>query len=745
MAYIKESNLTTWIDNIICHLYGDSFIGSQQADVINDEVDINKSAVANLQAFQLTSRTNYLKNAIDLINTQFTTTKTANKILYLDENSKFIADIKNDLIETKKIIISDNLNYSLITKLQIQNFRTSTLSVLKADNSYFNLLDELNSEIFFHGVSDSTTKLHTAITISDSGSLTSNVLITPLLIDCGSDISLDINLRDQATTIMGLGVVPDIDSSTVFYAVELTPDARIKTAYKTINPTAIKQDEAHRMITDVQVNNWDNKIDSTFIPAAMYGNETSLNNINQGSILKFSVTRNASPETTLASTTIGVRSRPSSQDIDHGFIFESTTNGVKRISAKILDTTSELFGTHNYVPANYAPLNNPQLTGVPTAPTAQVELNSTSLQIANLDYVLNAIKKSDEDKWNRFQDIINTLLTNKHHTYNPLDCSIYQNIFTAVSQNLIAKGNSNTGYDGTTYATAKWNDENMIRYGTGVAHDFIVRIPVTYDMIWLRVTNDRWNIFGIKHGTSTPNNATFNQETSNTIARYSAGFRNLINFSPDGGLPDSGTWTHKWVSIPVDKNKNNNIVVVNGISCREVTIYGGKANGNTPGDNWISGLAFSMNPFKHTSISGIGIYWGLNNHEQCGWNSQDWNRDNLAYLAKGGVRTIRIPVIDWVNETEDRLFYVVGHNDNWNSLIHRSVACNGTTLERLRTTYINPFEKHFNNPIYSNYAAARIPASIIANCDGFLTFTIDVTKNDDQFYFREMGIHKFIP
>jgi hypothetical protein len=285
----------------------------------------------------------------------------------------------------------------------------------------------------------------------------------------------------------------------------------------------------------------------------------------------------------------------------------------------------------------------------------------------------------------------------------------------------------------------------MICYGNGASHDFVVRIPITYDNIWLRVTNDRWNIYGIKHGTSTPNSSTFNPETSNTLARYSAGYRNLINFTPDGGLPDSGTFTHKWISIPVDKNKNTNTVIVNGVNCREVTIYAGKANGHIPGDNWISGLAFSKNPFKHTSVSGLGIYWGINNHEACGWNTQDWNRDNLAYLAKGGIRTIRIPVIDWVNETEDRLFYVVGHNDNWNSLIHRSITCNGIQLERLRTTYINPFEKHFNNPIYSNYAATRIPASILASCDGFLTFTIDVTRNDDQFYFREMGTHKFIP
>ncbi len=747
MAYIKESNLTSWIDTIDCHLYGDAFIGALQTDVIGNEVDINKSAIANIQAFQLTSRTNYLKAGIEDINSQITSTKTANKLLRLDSNSKFIADIKNELIETKQLIITDILNYSKIAKLQIQNFRSSTYAILKADTSYFNLFDEINNIIQFHGNANSTSKLFNPISISSSD--ISSIVIGTNSIDFSDDVVLDINLKNQNIEAMGKGVLPTDNGNTIFYAFEVTPDARIKTGYQTISSDSIQQSSTNQMVSDTQINTWNNKIDNTFIPAVMYGNETQLNNIRQGSVLKFSVTRNPAPAGTLASTTIGTRINPTTQNMDHGLIFETPTDGTRHIKAQLLEVTSELYGSHNFNPDDYATLNSPQITGTPTVPTAPVSLNSGSLQIANISYVFNAIQKSDEDKWVKFQDIITTLLTNKFHTYNPDDCLIYQNIFTALNANLIAKGLNNPGFDNTSYATAKWNSENMIKFGSGAAHDFIVRIPVTYDTIWLKVTNDRWNIYGVKHGTSTPTPTPFNQGTSNTLARYTAGYRKLVNFTPDGGLPDSATSTHKWVPIPIDKDKNNTLVTINGVSCREVTIYSGYFNYNganvTPGDNWISGLAFSKNPFKHTSVSGVGLYWGVNNHERSGWYSESWNNDNLAYFLIGGVRTFRIPVVDYLNETEDRLFYVVGHNDNWSSLNHRSLTCNGQPMERLRTTYINPFEKHFNSHLYSNYAAARIPASIIASCDGFLTFTIDVTRNNDQFYFRELGIHKFIP
>lgn len=759
MAILKESNLTTWIDTIICHLYGDSFIGAQPADVINDEVDISAAAIANIQIFQLASRTNYLKLAVEDIQSQFATTKVPNKILRLDNNAKFIADIQNDLIETKLLTITDNINYSTIVNLALENFRTKSFNFTKADNSHFSLIEEIDSVIVFKSKSNTTGALHTPIIITND--INSNVIIDPLVIDGSEDIELNITLKDQEVTKFGNGVLPT--GTEVYYGIEITNDARIGKAWKHVNGSAIGQDPDHRLVTDDLIDLWTNKIDATFIPASLYGNETLLNEQGNGSILRFETSRNDAPYDSLKTTYIGIHKNPLTTGIDHGFKFDTIENntGVNaHLYATFLGTNYELYGTHNFNPSEYATLNSPNLTGVPTAPTAPVAMNSGSLQVANLSYVFEAIKKADEDKWNKYQATIDYLLHNKHNMYNNTDCYVYHNIFTAYTENRIIKGTNNPGFDMTTYATAKWHNENMIKFGSGVAHDFKVRIPLGFDTIWLRVTNDRWNIYGVKHGTSTPNTPVFSQETSNTLARYSAGHRNLVTMTPDGGVLDGETYFHKWVPIPVDKSMNPTIVNVNGVDCREVTIYSGKYNFNSynivPGDNWISGLAYSKNPFRHSNVSGYGIAFGINNSNQTPWHSE-WNRDNLAYFRAGQITTIRIPVYDHTSVVEDtsehdfvigrndRLLYIVGHNDNWANGGHRSLSINGIQIERFRTTYISPFEKHFNNNLYSNYMAARIPAHLITSSDGFVEMSIDLTHSSEPFYFREIGIHNFIP
>ena len=761
MAYIKESNLTTWIDQIICHIYGDPYIGAQPGDVINDEVDISAAAIANIQIFQLASRTNYLKNVVEDIQSQFVTTKVANKILRLDSNSKFIADIQNELIETKQLIITDINNTSEIYDLKTNQLRSNQYGFIKSDDTIINLIDEVTNELILKCNAETATQLKTPVTITNSTD--SNILINPVLFDGSNDLELDITLKPQTPDKFGSGVIP-LSGGEVYYAIELTEDARIAKAWKNINGSVIGQDAEHRLVSDDQIDIWNNKIDATFIPASLYGNETLLNEQGNGSLLKFETSRNIAPYDSLKTTYFGIHRNPTKPEIDHGFKFETFENNTgvnKHLYVGFLNEYFELYGTHNFNPSEYATLNSPNLTGVPTVPTAQVSLNSGSLQIANLSYVFQAINKADEDKWLKYQNTIDFLLHNKRNMYNHNDCMIFQNIFDAVTSNYIAKGVVAPGFDNTTYSTAKWHNENMIKFGTGATHDFKVRIPEEYDTIWLRVTNDRWNIYGVKHGTNTPDPITFDATKSNTLARYAAGYRNLVNISPDGGLPDSDTYFHKWIPIPIDKTVNTTVVNINGTQCREVIIYSGYYNYNsyniTPGDNWISGLGFSKNPFRHTALSAYDIAFGLNNTFKLNWHSENWNRDNLAYIKAGTVGTFKIPVIgreiikpdtsdlDLVVGRNDRLLYIIGHNDNWQNGSHRSITINGIPIERFRTTYHNPFSRHYNSALYSNYMAARIPSSIIETCNGFIEVSIDCTKSAEHFYFREIGTHDFIP
>lgn len=748
MAYIKESNLTTWIDTIVCHIYQDAYIGAFVTDIVDDQVDIAKSNSANIQIFQLVSRTNYLKTLAENIQSQFVITKTPNKILRLDGNAEFIANINNDQVLTKKLII-DDITESYINTLSVTNIRSDSYKLnLTVDGNanqieLFQQNDNSANLVQVNANANSADKLLVPVNIV--GDSSNNIIMDSFNLDGTEDITVKLKLKEQDVVTTNADQIP-FDTTGVYYAFTLTPDARVSRAWSTISTDALTSTEMNRFVSDADKELWNNKVDDTFIPASINSS------VNSNYYFNFNSVPNALPYTTLKSSDFGIKSDINNDTYDHGFRFDTiqTSNGTtSKVQVNFLNTFHELYGTHNFDPSKYATLVSPTLTGLPTAPTAPVTLNSTSLQIANLSYVFSAIQKADEDKWQKYQDTIDFLLNNKHNTYNTNDCVIYHDIFTAKTQQVIAKGVVTSGYDETSYATNLWNKRKMIKFGSAAIHDFKVNMPADYDIVWLRVTNDRWNIYSTFHSTSA---GTGSADTASYYARYAGGHRNLINFAPDGGMTDSTQWQHKWVPIPIDKNNPNNqkTITLNNVTCLALTIYSGTykdaAGTFAPGDNWISGIAFSKNPFKHTSVSALGIHWAINNSEHSiGWNSEDWNRDNLAYFVGSNVSNFRIPVIDYLNETEDRLVYIIGHNDNWQNGSHSSLRCNGQLIERLRTTYINPFAKHYNSQMYSNYMAARVPASLIANSNGFLTFAIDRTTNDDPFYFREIGIHKFIP
>ena len=155
-------------------------------------------------------------------------------------------------------------------------------------------------------------------------------------------------------------------------------------------------------------------------------------------------------------------------------------------------------------------------------------------------------------------------------------------------------------------------------------------------------------------------------------------------------------------------------------------------------DSWISGVGFSKNLWNHTRNSAVAYHWAINGGTASGWSSENWNSDQLAFLTAGQVLELRVPVIP---SDQDKLVYIVEHNSAWLGTMHAGVWVNGVPIERFRTTYDNPFSRHYNSKFYDKYIAARIPANLIKSEDTFITLRVDMTFSDNHLHFREIGTH----
>ena len=159
-------------------------------------------------------------------------------------------------------------------------------------------------------------------------------------------------------------------------------------------------------------------------------------------------------------------------------------------------------------------------------------------------------------------------------------------------------------------------------------------------------------------------------------------------------------------------------------------------------DAWISGIAFSTNPWGHARQSAVGIHWCINN---CGnpavWYSENWNNDNLAMFTNGKVFKVSVPVVPNGNS---KLLYLIEHDNNWLGTMHNVVRVNGREIDRFSTAYgNNPFAVSNNSKFYDRYMATEVPADLIPADADFITVEVDMTKQDHQIHFREMGTHDY--
>lgn len=312
--------------------------------------------------------------------------------------------------------------------------------------------------------------------------------------------------------------------------------------------------------------------------------------------------------------------------------------------------------------------------------------------------------------------VVNATVTNpmRNRMY-PQGALVYQDVFVAVAQGMIAKL-GNPAYDDTTYrGNTLWNDRRIIKFGGNAEKDgngAQVVIPQGYDTLWIRVLGDRWNVMHVY----------FLDENREDLGNWTGGFRDANSYAPDGGLSDSYAREHQWVPIPVGRSGRVAIISV-----------------RSDKDFWISGVAFSKNPWSHAAQSALAYHWTVNGGDETQWLSENWEGDSVSQINPKKNLVLKVPVVE---NGRDKLLYLVERSQYDTRSAHTGITVNGRPIERLLDTYDNPFARHWNSKIYDRYLAARIPANMIPAGSRYLDVRFDMSKqNGFGLRFREIGTH----
>jgi hypothetical protein len=301
---------------------------------------------------------------------------------------------------------------------------------------------------------------------------------------------------------------------------------------------------------------------------------------------------------------------------------------------------------------------------------------------------------------------------NQYSMYPMSGAQIYEDIFAAQASLAIVKLGS-PAYDDTSWPSSNlWHHRTIIKFGGNNEQDgngAQVTIPPGYDTVWIRVLGDRWNVV---HA--------YALDRAAGLGVWAGGNRQGNSYCPDGSLSDGTNTTHEWLPIYV------------GFSGRIALI----SKPNTNSDFWLSGLAFTANPWAHAAQSAVAFNWGLNGGDQINWEGGTGSDVDCSVSPQTTSRLM----VPFVNSGRDKLLYVIGENNDPNRLAHDGVLVNGTNVGRLRASFDNPFARHWSSKMYERYAAVIVPAHLIT-ASGFLTVQIDMGHQDDKFYFREVGSH----
>lgn len=305
-------------------------------------------------------------------------------------------------------------------------------------------------------------------------------------------------------------------------------------------------------------------------------------------------------------------------------------------------------------------------------------------------------------------------LRNRMYPQSP---KIYQEVFDALRQGAIAKLGQ-PSYDDTSYRQTELGARHIISFGSNNEADgngALVTIPAGYDTVWVRVLGERWNVI---HAYFLNNN----NSKGDDLGSWVGGRRSLNSYAPDGTLADGFDVQHQWVAIPAGHDGRLALI----------------SKPNTDQGFWISGLAFSKNPWAHATQSALGYHWAVNGGNAVEWVTHDWESDVLAKMVGGKRYELKVPVVP---SGRDKLLYLIEHNANWNGAMHTAITVNGTPIERFMATYDNPFARQWNSKFRERYIATRIPKELIASNAHYISVVIDLSKQNRELNFREIGAH----
>lgn len=330
-----------------------------------------------------------------------------------------------------------------------------------------------------------------------------------------------------------------------------------------------------------------------------------------------------------------------------------------------------------------------------------------------------------------------------NYMYLPEQCIIWSNLKPYIEKDIKV---INTGFD-LKHNDSKWpsNDVNgKFIYSTtttGNIESNNTGIEITipqppsgsnydYNVLWVQTLNDRWSTFKI-----------FRREPYVSFGKYADGLQYLNNMSPDGAIHNERWDRFVWYPVPFKMPVNRKIMINNFSSGRDV---------------WYSGFAFSTNPWNHCKLSALSIYWQTNknlegdiddSNSAIRWSDDTWKNQPLARFVSNTEPEFKIP---FVNSGNDKVFYIIEHNNTWgpgiiNVSIQNANGTNYTSIGGLYDSFNNPFARHHNSVNYQRYLGVIIPKKILPSNVNFITIKLSIPYNMDGLYFVEVGTHDYNP
>ena len=317
-----------------------------------------------------------------------------------------------------------------------------------------------------------------------------------------------------------------------------------------------------------------------------------------------------------------------------------------------------------------------------------------------------------------------------------------------------------------------------------------VEMDKDFTVLWVQVLGERLSSFRVYEWDE--GNKTIKKDFGNHIAGASAATpvkRILNTISPDGTVNQltnntDGTQYFTWWPVPIDLSGNTSrkLMITFNMDKSEDYFYDSTINPKNPiTDPWISGLAFSKNPWNHCPINHFSLQRRANNKFTYQYNHNvvlgTGQNFDFSYFTNNTTTLFRIP---YINSGKDKVFYIIGTSNSFPSIKAFSFTTNNMYFETIKnnsgflntgkfssfnnkreeienggfvTTLNNPFANHFNSKSDQRYYAIIIPKEKLPlkKSEGdFLELRITMGKSSDisgtstlanGFAFTEVGTH----